>query len=143
MRHLSAVCVFVGLAVACSTGKAPENKAVKEVRVAAASDLQNAFKEVGDAFEKKTGIKPNFNFSSSGLLAKQIEQGAPFFLFAAANKSFVDQVVKAGRCDEATAQLYSRGRLVMWSKAGAPAKIADIVDPRSEEHTSELQSLRH
>ena len=98
--------------------------------MAAASDLTQAFTEVGAAFEKKTGIKPNFNFSSSGLLAKQVEQGAPLFLFAAANKSFVDQVVKAGKCDGSTAQLYSRGRLVLWAKGGAPAKIADLVDPK-------------
>ncbi|HEY5947657.1 MAG TPA: substrate-binding domain-containing protein, partial [Kofleriaceae bacterium] len=86
MRHL-AVCVALLSLLACSSKKA-ENAAPKEVRVAAASDLATAFAEVGTAFEKKTGIKPNFNFSSSGLLAKQIEQGAPFFLFAAANKSF-------------------------------------------------------
>jgi molybdate transport system substrate-binding protein len=128
MRYL-AVCVFV-VAAACSKKQEPANAPVKQVRVAAASDLAKAFEDVGGAFAKKTGIKPNFNFSSSGLLAKQIEQGAPFFLFAAANKTFVDQVVKTGKCDASTAGLYSRGRLVLWSKHGAPAKIADIVDPK-------------
>ena len=129
MRQL-AVCGLLCLVLACSSKKQPDNAAVSEVRVAAASDLAQAFNDVGAAFTKKTGIKPNFNFSSSGLLAKQIEQGAPFFLFAAANKSFVDQVVKAGKCDPATAGLYSRGRLVLWAKSGAPAKIGDIVDPK-------------
>jgi molybdate transport system substrate-binding protein len=129
MRQLTVV-VFLLLAIACSSKKNDDQGAVKEVRVAAASDLAKAFEDVGKAFEQKTGIKPNFNFSSSGLLAKQIEQGAPFFLFAAANKSFVDQVVKTGKCDAATTELYSRGRLVMWSKAGAPAKISDLVDAK-------------
>jgi molybdate transport system substrate-binding protein len=129
MRHLTVVLVL-SLAFACSSKKADDSGPVKEVRVAAASDLAQAFGDVGKAFEQKTGIKPNFNFSSSGLLAKQIEQGAPFYLFAAANKSFVDQVVKAGKCDGATASLYSRGRLVLWAKSGAPAKLTDIVDPK-------------
>jgi molybdate transport system substrate-binding protein len=130
MRRI-AVCAFVLLAACSSKKEAPDNNAAaKTVRVGAASDLAQAFKDVGTAFEKKSGIKPDFNFSSSGLLAKQIEQGAPFFLFAAANKSFVDQVVKARKCDAATAQLYSRGRLVLWAKSGAPAKIEDIVDPK-------------
>jgi molybdate transport system substrate-binding protein len=128
MRHLTVV-VFLFL-VACSSKKTADNGVAKEVRVAAASDLAQAFEDVGKAFAQKTGIKPNFNFSSSGLLAKQIEQGAPFYLFAAANKSFVDQVVKTRKCDESTSQLYSRGRLVLWSKSGAPAKLADIVDPK-------------
>jgi molybdate transport system substrate-binding protein len=128
MRRIIAL-AFIVLA-ACSSKKAVDNAPVKTLRVAAASDLAKAFEDVGAAFEKKTGIKPNFNFSSSGLLAKQIEQGAPFFLFAAANRSFVEQVVKANKCDEATAQLYSRGRLVLWSKNGAPAKLTDLVDPK-------------
>jgi molybdate transport system substrate-binding protein len=128
MRRTLVVVLFV--LAACSSKKADDNGPAKTVRVAAASDLAQAFQEVGNAFEKKSGIKPNFNFSSSGLLAKQIEQGAPFYLFAAANKSFVDQVVKANKCDTATAQLYSRGRLVMWSKTGAPGKLTDLVDPK-------------
>lgn len=130
MRHLAASLIIL-VAVACSSkNDAPDNGPAKTVRIAAASDLAQAFQDVGAAFEKKTGIKSNFNFSSSGLLAKQIEQGAPFYLFAAANKSFVDQVVNASKCDAATAQLYSRGRLVLWSKSGPPAKITDIVDPK-------------
>jgi molybdate transport system substrate-binding protein len=128
MRQLIVV-VFLVFTVACSSKKA-DDAPVKEIRVAAASDLAKAFEDVGKAFEQKSGIKPNFNFGSSGLLAKQIEQGAPFFLFAAANKNFVEQVVKTGKCDESTAQLYSRGRLVMWSKSGAPAKITDLLDPK-------------
>lgn len=132
MRHIVRTVVslvFVGL-VACSSKKDTSTGAAKSVRVAAASDLRNAFEDLGKQFEAKTGIKPEFDFGSSGLLAKQIEQGAPFFMFAAANKSFADQVVKAGKCDAATEALYSRGRLVMWAKQGAPAKLEDIVDPK-------------
>lgn len=130
MRYLAASLALL-VAVACSSKKdAPTTEPAKKVRVGAASDLTQAFTEVGAAFEKKTGIKPEFNFSSSGLLAKQIEQGAPFYLYAAANKSFVDQVVNAGKCDASTAALYSRGRVVMWSKTGAPEKITEIVDPK-------------
>jgi molybdate transport system substrate-binding protein len=103
---------------------------VKEFRVAAASDLATAFEEVGKAYTKQSGVKPIFDFGSSGLFAKQIEQGAPFSLYAAANKSFAEQVVKAGKCDAATLQLYSRGRIVLWGKNGTPAKLEDLVDPK-------------
>jgi molybdate transport system substrate-binding protein len=127
MRRTVAL-AFVILA-ACSSNKADTDVA-KTVRVAAASDLAQAFGDVGAAFAKRSGIQSSFNFSSSGLLAKQIEQGAPFFLFAAANKEFVDQVVKTGKCDRTTAALYSRGRLVLWSKNGVPAKLTDLADPK-------------
>jgi molybdate transport system substrate-binding protein len=115
------------LAFACSK----ENRS-KRIRVGAASDLARAFVEVGKEFKTRTGIEPEFDFGSSGLLAKQIEQSAPIYLYAAANKKFVDQVVKAGRCDSATARMYGRGRIVAWTRNGTPApqKLEDLADPR-------------
>ena len=102
------------------------------MRVAAASDLSRAFEELGKDFEKKTGITPVFDFSSSGLLSKQIEQGAPYYLFAAASKSYVDEVVHAGRCDGNSRKPYARGRVVVWCPNGvaAPVKLEDLADPR-------------
>ena len=100
------------------------------LRVAAASDLAHAFDEIAHVFEAKTGTKVQVELGASGLLAKQIELGAPYALFAAANKSYIDIVVKAGRCDGATAQLYSRGKIVIWSKLLSPASLADLVDPK-------------
>ncbi|MBA2544736.1 MAG: molybdate ABC transporter substrate-binding protein, partial [Deltaproteobacteria bacterium] len=75
---------------------------------------------------------PLIDFGSSGLLAKQIEQGAPYFLYMAANKSFAEKVVTAGRCDGSTAKLYARGRVVVWTPTGvaAPVKLSDLADPR-------------
>ncbi len=121
------------LALALSTIAGCSSKSSgRTVRVAAASDLARAFEEIGAEFKSRTGITPEFTFSSTGLLAKQIEQGAPFFLFAAANRQFADAVVKAGRCDASSARLYARGRIVVWTPAGtaAPVKLADLADPR-------------
>jgi molybdate transport system substrate-binding protein len=102
------------------------------IKVAAASDLAFAFKEVGAAFEKKTGKKVTFTFGSTGQLAKQISEGAPYDVFAAANVSFVDEVVKAEACDGATKAMYARGRIVVWTKRGsAPvAALTDLTDAR-------------
>jgi molybdate transport system substrate-binding protein len=115
------------LLVACSS-----KSQGRTVRVAAAADLARAFEELGKAFAQKTGITPQFDFGSSGMLAKQIEQGAPFYLYAAANRSYVDQVVQAGRCDAKTTRSYARGRIVVWCPNGtaAPVKLEDLLDPR-------------
>lgn len=104
----------------------------RSVRIAAAADLGRAFEEVGKTFQKKTGVTPQFQFGSSGLLAKQIEQGAPFYLFAAANRGYVDQVIKAGRCDAKSARSYARGQIVVWcpSNVAAPVKLEDLADPK-------------
>lgn len=108
-------------------------KDAKEIKVAAAADLAHAFKEVGAAFTEKTGNKVTFTFGSTGQLAKQISQGAPYDVFAAANVSFIDEVIDAGVCDASTKAQYARGRIVAWSKNGVvePAKtLADLADPR-------------
>lgn len=109
-----------------------ETPAADTIKVGAAADLAFAFKEVGAAFEAKTGKKVTFTFGSTGQLAKQISEGAPYDVFAAANVSFVDEVVKADACDGATKAMYARGRIVVWTKksAGAIAKLEDLTDPK-------------
>lgn len=128
MRSLvAALLVSLTLGAACSS-KASERK----LRIAAASDLAHAFAELAADFQRRTRIAVEVEYGASGLLAKQIEQGAPFALFAAANRNYVDQVVKAGKCDAATVRSYARGRLVVWTRAGTtpPAQLADLADPR-------------
>jgi molybdate transport system substrate-binding protein len=125
MRILLALAVIV-------TGACSPKAADRKVRVAAAADLAHALPELAKDFKTRTGNTLELQFGSSGLLAKQIEQGAPFSLFAAANRGYVDQVIKAGRCDGATARSYARGRLVAWTPSGvaAPAKLEDLAEPR-------------
>jgi molybdate transport system substrate-binding protein len=126
------VWLSLAAAMACKSAGPAEREPLK---VAAAADLASAFKEVGDAYEKKTGDKVVFTFGSTGLLAKQISEGAPFDVFAAANISFVDDVVKAGACFEPTKSLYARGRIVVWTKSGPghpdePVALEDLADAK-------------
>jgi len=125
VRTVVALVVAAGLAACSSKSEG------RTVRIAAASDLQRAFTELGAEFKARTGITPEFNFGSSGLLSKQIEQGAPYFLFASANKQFAQNVIAAGRCDGTTARLYAQGRIVVWTAPGkkAPVSLADLTDP--------------
>jgi molybdate transport system substrate-binding protein len=101
-------------------------------KVAAAADLVFAFGEIGKAFEAKTGQPVTFSFGSTGQLATQISEGAPFDLFAAANVSFVNDVVKAGACDPTTKAMYARGRVGVWTHAGIAGvtRLDELADPR-------------
>ncbi|KAB2897916.1 MAG: molybdate ABC transporter substrate-binding protein [Kofleriaceae bacterium] len=103
-----------------------------QVKIAAAADLAKAFEEIGREFTKRTGVKPVFTFGSSGLLAKQLAEGAPFDVYAAANVSFVDEAVGSGACDGATKRPYARGRIVAWSRSHKIGSLADLADPRFE-----------
>lgn len=88
-------------------------KTSEPVRVAAAADLTEVFAVLGPAFEAKTKTTVTFSFGSSGLLAKQIAEGGPFDVFAAANRGFAEQAVTSGACDAATLQDYARGKLAL------------------------------
>jgi molybdate transport system substrate-binding protein len=125
--------VALGVPVIAGVGGCKKTPAVVEApKIAAAADLAFAFEEVGTAYAKETGVMPVFTFGSTGLLAKQLEEGAPFDGFAAANVSFVDEVVAAGACDATTKTLYARGRVVLWARNGVPLPktIEELADPK-------------
>src|SRR6185312_9134583 len=126
---LALAVLVVALAPACKKSEPAEGI---PLRVAAASDLAASFKEVGDAFTKATGQPVTFSFAATGLLAKQIAEGAPYDVFAAANVSFVDDVVKSGVCFGDSEAKYATGHIAMWSKTDAgfaPATLADLTRP--------------
>ncbi|HTA93102.1 MAG TPA: molybdate ABC transporter substrate-binding protein [Polyangiaceae bacterium] len=102
------------------------------LRVAAAADLAHAFDEIRPAFTAQTPGEMTVTLGSTGLLARQLAQGAPFDLFLAANSAYVEQVVKAGACDGRTIHSYARGRLVIWVKGseGAALTLASLADAR-------------
>jgi len=120
--------LLVALPVGCK--KAP----VEPLRVAAAADLAHAFAELSPAFSAQSSppTEVKLTLGATGLLARQLEQGAPFDLFLAANVSYVEQVVKAGACDGSTVESYARGRLVIWVKGtgGAELTPASLSDAR-------------
>ena len=117
-RLVPALLISTALVSGCkSPAPPPETKKVEaRIVVAAASDLSVAFEEMGKLFEARTGQKVTFSFGASGALAKQLSEGAPFDMFAAANATFVDKAVQAGACDGGTKALYARGHLVVWTK---------------------------
>lgn len=122
------------LALACSqnAGSSAATADVSEIKVAAAADLSRAFAEVGKAFETKTGKKVTFSFGSSGMLAKQVSEGAPFDLFAAASSAYADDAVRSGRCQAESKKLYARGRIVVWTRKGGAkvTSLAELADAR-------------
>lgn len=117
------------LLAACSSNEpAKQGANTHEITVAAAADLAPAFEELGKAFEQETGIKTIFMFGSTGTLAKQIENGAPADLFAAANISFVEELERKGLIAPDTKALYARGRITLWTRANNPLSLNGIED---------------
>ncbi|HVG18517.1 MAG TPA: molybdate ABC transporter substrate-binding protein [Blastocatellia bacterium] len=99
-----------------------------EITVAAAADLTPAFEELGKVFEQETGIRVVFMFGSTGNLAKQVENGAPVDLLAAANISFIEELERKGLIAPDTKALYARGRVTLWTRADNPLNLNRIED---------------
>jgi molybdate transport system substrate-binding protein len=74
-----------------------------------------------------------FSFGSTGLLEKQIAEGAPFDVFAAADVSYADDAAKSGACLASTLASYAIGRIVLLAPSEAtfvPRNIADLTEAR-------------
>lgn len=117
--------VVLLVAIACQNQK-PQGSA--PLVVSAAADLRFAFSEIGVLFEKETGIPVVFNFGSTGLLAQQIEQGAPVDLFAAANISYVEELAQQGLVVPDTVALHARGRITLWTREDSPIRVERLED---------------
>lgn len=114
MRGLLLVCSVL-ISLGCHTQSSKNGQAERsELVVAAAANLTNAFAEIGPRFNSKTGIPVVFSFGATADLARQIENGAPFDVFAAADTSHVDLLEHRGLITPGSRALYARGRLVMW-----------------------------
>ncbi len=95
--------------------------------MAAASNLTAIAPELASAFQKATGIRVVFSFASTAQLARQIEEGAPFDVFAAADATHVDELLAKGLIVPGTRQIYAIGVLVVWFPgSSAPHRMEDL-----------------
>ena len=117
------------LTLCCVTAcKDQSTNHANELTVAAASDLTPAFEELGREFEAAHKTKVVFVFGSTGLLTKQIENGAPMDLFAAANVSYIEQLEQKGLILPGTKAIYARGRITFWTPATSNIRLENIAD---------------
>lgn len=129
-----ACAVLLLCAGACSQpGPAGGRSGASEINVAAAANLADAFTELGQQFTRQAGIRVVHNFGATADLEKQIENGAPFDLFASADVEHVDQLDRAGLLVPGTQALYARGRLVLWIPPGSRLTLDRVEDVRRKE----------
>ncbi len=105
----------------------------KQLRVAAAADLQPVMPVLAQAYEHATGVKLIVSFGSSSSLATQILEGAPMDIFLGADFVYPEKIVAAGLADGSAPTAYARGTLVLWTRNDSgllPLSIERLTDPR-------------
>jgi len=112
MLGLLAVAMALGSAL---TLLAPlSSGAAQELTIAAASDLNFAFKELVGEFEKQTGTNVKLSLGSSGNFFSQIQNGAPFDAYFSADIRYPQKLEDSGHAVLGSLYRYAVGRIVVW-----------------------------
>jgi molybdate transport system substrate-binding protein len=83
------------------------------LNIFAASSLMNVLPEIVRAWKKEKELETNFNFESSGKLAKQIELGAPADLFFSADENWIKTLIDKKILNEKLTKKLLSNRLVL------------------------------
>lgn len=119
------------LLVSCQSTDPQDND--PELIVAAAANFTHVSGEIGQRFTDKAGIRVIFTFGATVDLAKQIENGAPFDVFVAADVTNVERLEQQGLLTPDSLAIYAQGRLVVWVPAGSSLKVQRIEDLTANE----------
>jgi molybdate transport system substrate-binding protein len=127
--------------LAWSTSPARALAAGAPITVAAASDLKFALEALAAQYQAASGQAVRLVFGSSGNLARQIEQGAPYAIFMSADEALVRRVAAAGRT-EGEGVPYAVGRLALLLPPGSPLALdASLRDLRAALADGRLKRL--
>jgi molybdate transport system substrate-binding protein len=112
---LLGVMVFAGAGglLGCGAGAGREASRGAPLRIAAASDLQEALPKLVDRYRAGRVQQIEVSYGASGQLARQIRGGAPIDLFLSANLGFVEDLAARGAIDSSTVRPYAVGGLVI------------------------------
>lgn len=83
-------------------------------------------KALEQGFQQATGHRVRFSFGSSGTLARQIENGAPFDVYLSANETYVKDLASHGDLDVSSIVVYALGRIAIWSADGSIKNLSDL-----------------
>jgi molybdate transport system substrate-binding protein len=119
-----ALALALGLALAGMGSAAAQHRVPL---VAAAANLNFALTEVAGTFTRQRGTRVQVVFGASGMLTRQIRDGAPFELFLAADEDFPRQLV-AARLTRGAALVYATGRLAIFAPTESPLVVDERLD---------------
>ncbi len=100
--------LLVSCFVSCST---KENK--NTLRIYAASGTRVPCETICTQYELNQGLTVDRNYASSGILAKQIENGADADLFISASKEWIDYLLRKNKLVDSTITLLAENRLAI------------------------------
>lgn len=92
----------------------------KSLTVAAAANVRPALDEIARAFEAASGARLVVSYGASGILERQIENGAPFDVFLSADRERVERLAKRKLVLPESRRTYALGRLALVCSRASP-----------------------
>lgn len=89
------------------------NLRAENIKVSAATNIQNPLIEITKIFMAKTGIHVNLIFAASGKITAQVINGAPYDLFISADNKFPLSLYSKKLAQ--VPRVYARGTLIVWT----------------------------
>lgn len=135
IKYLAILTLSVFILSGCSDSvKQTSSKTIKSesITVATASSFKNPFTEIAADFEKTTGINVDISLGSSGLLAKQIEEGAPIDVFASAGEEFVDELENLGLVSDRKSLLVNGKLALVFGRDAGEKKLEGLSGSKIE-----------
>jgi molybdate transport system substrate-binding protein len=119
LRALAIISLVIGQWACAETQRPPT--------VAAAANLNFALTEVADRFASDQGARLDLVFGASGTLTRQIQDGAPFEMFLAADEEFPNQLSAANLTRDAGV-VYAVGRVVIFAPKESPLEVDEKLE---------------
>lgn len=115
--------LLLSLALLVSSCSTPSDPSDQPLRLAVAANFAATLRDLTARYEAESGHALSISVGSTGALHSQIEQGAPFDLFFAADARRPELLIASGRAVAGSRRAYALGALVLWSSA--PDRISD------------------
>src|ERR1700693_2612224 len=115
-RHAGWFVCAAALLASCGCQRTPPP--ARKLTIAAAANLTDVFCEARPAFKTQTGIDVVFSYGATAELAQQIDNGAPFDVFAAADTEHINFLVARQKLTAESRAIYAKGQLALWIPGG-------------------------
>lgn len=107
-RQLATLCLVFALGTGTTAYAA-------DVRIAVAANFTDTTRQLIAAFGDATGLEAVASYGSTGKLYAQIDNGAPFDVFLAADSRRPELLEESGQGVTGSRFTYAKGKLVLWS----------------------------
>lgn len=97
------------------------------IRIAVAANFKPTLQKITEPFLANTGISVTYSSASTGALATQIEYGAPYDIFFAADAETPQIILALKGHEQDQVFCYARGNLVL---AGGDGKLSSLAQPQ-------------